>query len=361
MADNRTMAQMLQAPIEGYEDAIVIPPINANNFELKQPLINLVQSNKFTGRQDPHNHLRFFNKVIIIASDAWRAFESRGYQNFKGQHKEPEEQSPEEDDDEDPKEDLADGGDDVDDEDDSSYDDEDEDVDIKGDEEEEEHPAPADSIAVALPAVDHASSAEETKPFETNEDETPISLPPREEVERTSIAYGLTPPLSKLTPSDIQHSAATQIRDEMLVDMPGAPATDNTELGQRMTEFTTRVRQDIDKIYTRLDDEQSERQLMAGWLNMLYRDRRAHAQVLMIDCLSIVETDKVIHIVEIDIVKLVVEIKSFGMSADEFDKETGSSDGLQPKQADLSCVHALNELHLHEIHVVPSTHEVDQC
>nr|GEV50853.1 hypothetical protein [Tanacetum cinerariifolium] len=63
MADNRTMAQMLQAPIEGHEDAIVVPPINANNFELKQTLINLVQSNQFTGRQDPHNHLHFFNKV----------------------------------------------------------------------------------------------------------------------------------------------------------------------------------------------------------------------------------------------------------------------------------------------------------
>nr|GEX96781.1 reverse transcriptase domain-containing protein [Tanacetum cinerariifolium] len=63
MADNRTMAQMLQAPIEGYKDAIVVPPINANNFELKQTLINLVQSNQFTGRQDPHNHLRFFKKV----------------------------------------------------------------------------------------------------------------------------------------------------------------------------------------------------------------------------------------------------------------------------------------------------------
>nr|GFB02319.1 reverse transcriptase domain-containing protein [Tanacetum cinerariifolium] len=36
MADNRTMAQMLQAPMK---------------------------SNQFTGRQDPHNHLRFFNKV----------------------------------------------------------------------------------------------------------------------------------------------------------------------------------------------------------------------------------------------------------------------------------------------------------
>nr|GEU70970.1 hypothetical protein [Tanacetum cinerariifolium] len=63
MADNRIMAQMLQAPIEGYEDAIVVPQINANNFELKQTLINLVQSNQFTARQDPHNHLRFFNKV----------------------------------------------------------------------------------------------------------------------------------------------------------------------------------------------------------------------------------------------------------------------------------------------------------
>ncbi|GJT39710.1 hypothetical protein Tco_0939575 [Tanacetum coccineum] len=48
MADNRTMAQMLQAPIEGYEDAIVVPPINANNFELKQPLSILVQSNMFS-------------------------------------------------------------------------------------------------------------------------------------------------------------------------------------------------------------------------------------------------------------------------------------------------------------------------
>nr|GEY16059.1 hypothetical protein [Tanacetum cinerariifolium] len=48
MDDNRTMAQMLQAPIEGYEDAIVVPPINANNFELKQTLINLVESNQFT-------------------------------------------------------------------------------------------------------------------------------------------------------------------------------------------------------------------------------------------------------------------------------------------------------------------------
>ncbi|GJR47315.1 hypothetical protein Tco_1315418 [Tanacetum coccineum] len=85
-----------------------------------------------------------------------------------------------------------------------------------------------------------------------------------------------------------------------------------------------------------------------------------NSEVLMIDCLSIVETDKVIYTVETNIVKLVVEIESFGMSSDEFDKETWSSDGLQLKQADLSCVHALNELHLHEIHVVLSKDEADQ-
>nr|GFA50659.1 hypothetical protein [Tanacetum cinerariifolium] len=42
-------------------------------------------------------------------------------------------------------------------------------------------------------------------------------------------------------------------------------------------EFETRVRQDTDGIYMRLDDKQTERQLLAGRLNMLFKDRRAHA------------------------------------------------------------------------------------
>ncbi|GJT94701.1 putative reverse transcriptase domain-containing protein [Tanacetum coccineum] len=79
-----------------------------------------------------------------------------------------------------------------------------------------------------------------------------------------------------------------------------------------------------------------------------------NSEVLMIDELSIVETDKVIHTMETDMVKLVVEIECFGRSFDEFDKETEASDGLQPMQVDMSCVHALNEPHLHEIHVVPT-------
>nr|GEX36189.1 hypothetical protein [Tanacetum cinerariifolium] len=83
-------------------------------------------------------------------------------------------------------------------------------------------------------------------------------------------------------------------------------------------------------------------------------------EVVMIDYLSIVETDKLIHTTKTDMVKLVVEIKCFDMSVDEFDKEIVSSDGLQPKQVDQSCVHALNEHHLNEIHVVPSKNEANQ-
>ncbi|GKF46058.1 reverse transcriptase domain-containing protein, partial [Tanacetum coccineum] len=65
MDDNRTMAQLLEAPIEGYEDAIVIPEITANNFEIKHGLPNLVQNKQFFGhdKEDPHAHIRYFNKI----------------------------------------------------------------------------------------------------------------------------------------------------------------------------------------------------------------------------------------------------------------------------------------------------------
>ncbi|GJY95448.1 hypothetical protein Tco_0511809, partial [Tanacetum coccineum] len=66
--------------------------------------------------------------------------------------------------------------------------------------------------------------------------------------------------------------------DKMLEDMPGVPATDETELGRRMTNFVTTVRQDTDEIYKRLDDAYDTRSLMSGRLNMLHRDRRAHAR-----------------------------------------------------------------------------------
>ncbi|GJY22862.1 hypothetical protein Tco_0396520 [Tanacetum coccineum] len=65
MADTRTMSELLQAPTEGYGDAIVLPPILAENFELKVGLLTLVTSSQFHSfqRDDPHSHIRWFNKI----------------------------------------------------------------------------------------------------------------------------------------------------------------------------------------------------------------------------------------------------------------------------------------------------------
>nr|GEV35549.1 reverse transcriptase domain-containing protein [Tanacetum cinerariifolium] len=60
MADQRTMAKLLQAPTEGYEIAIVVSAILEENFELKYGLLNLVTSKQFYGhdKEDPHAHIR---------------------------------------------------------------------------------------------------------------------------------------------------------------------------------------------------------------------------------------------------------------------------------------------------------------
>nr|GEW40389.1 RNA-directed DNA polymerase, eukaryota [Tanacetum cinerariifolium] len=60
MADNRTMAEMLCAPTEGCAEAIVVPPILAEQFELKHSLINMMTSKQFFGleKDNSHDHIR---------------------------------------------------------------------------------------------------------------------------------------------------------------------------------------------------------------------------------------------------------------------------------------------------------------
>nr|GEX71572.1 reverse transcriptase domain-containing protein [Tanacetum cinerariifolium] len=65
MAD-RTMEELLQAPTKGYGEAIVIPEILAENFEIKMNLLQLVQANKFHGRENdnPYTHISNFKRMI---------------------------------------------------------------------------------------------------------------------------------------------------------------------------------------------------------------------------------------------------------------------------------------------------------
>ncbi|GKA36342.1 hypothetical protein Tco_0722833 [Tanacetum coccineum] len=52
----RTMEELLQAPTEGYGEAIVLPEINADHFEIKTNLLQLVQANPFYGRESENPH-----------------------------------------------------------------------------------------------------------------------------------------------------------------------------------------------------------------------------------------------------------------------------------------------------------------
>nr|GEW70608.1 reverse transcriptase domain-containing protein [Tanacetum cinerariifolium] len=61
MTDNRTMAEMLHAPTEGCAEAIIVPPILAEQFELMHSLINMMTSEQFFGleKDNPHDHIRW--------------------------------------------------------------------------------------------------------------------------------------------------------------------------------------------------------------------------------------------------------------------------------------------------------------
>nr|GEZ22401.1 hypothetical protein [Tanacetum cinerariifolium] len=82
MADNRTMAELLQAPTEDYEDTIVIPEITTYNFELKHGLINIVQNKQFFrhDKEDPHAHIRYFNKITSTMKVPNQRFDDSFYE-----------------------------------------------------------------------------------------------------------------------------------------------------------------------------------------------------------------------------------------------------------------------------------------
>nr|GEW28042.1 reverse transcriptase domain-containing protein [Tanacetum cinerariifolium] len=65
MSDNRTMDELLQAPTEGYGEAILIPKINVDHFEIKTNLLQLVQANPYHGfeRENTHTHINNFKRI----------------------------------------------------------------------------------------------------------------------------------------------------------------------------------------------------------------------------------------------------------------------------------------------------------
>nr|GEW80919.1 putative reverse transcriptase domain-containing protein [Tanacetum cinerariifolium] len=194
---------------------------------------------------------------------------------------------------------------------------EDDDDEEEDGEEEEEHPAPANSV----PPPVHRVMARMTPPLlpiplptssppfllpstRYRADVPEVTLPPQK---RLCIALGLrfkvsessSAPTARPTrgfradhgfvstlddeirrdPEREVGYGITDTWDEKVEDMQGIPATtDMARLSQRMTDFFTTVRKYTKEIYGRLDDAQVDRLLMSGQLNMLCRDRLAHAR-----------------------------------------------------------------------------------
>ncbi|GJQ99159.1 putative reverse transcriptase domain-containing protein [Tanacetum coccineum] len=238
------------------------------------------------------------------------------------------ESDPKEDDDEDPKEDPADYPTDRDEEEEEEEpskdeaDDKDEDEDDE--EEEEEHPASVDSVPPPVYDVTARMSIREQPPtpfwseakvfrllaipspppsplspwssplpqipspplpsrcfrgYITASKRLCIALGSRYEVGKSSSAptarpsggfradYGFVATLDDEIRRDPERDVGygiTDTWDEMLVGMPGEPTTNDTELGQRMTNFVATVRQDTDGIYRILDEAQDARAVLSG-------------------------------------------------------------------------------------------------
>ncbi|GKE17865.1 hypothetical protein Tco_1425442, partial [Tanacetum coccineum] len=158
--------------------------------------------------------------------------------------------------------------------------------------------APSLGIPPPLPTSVPTLSPPLLLPFASRREDRPeVNLPPRK---RLGIAlgpgyssaaaarptgglradYGFVATMDREIRHDLEREIGygiTDSWDEIVETLQGAPVSTDTELGRHMTTFETRVRQDTDEVYTRLDDEQSQRQLLAGRLNMLFRDRHAHA------------------------------------------------------------------------------------
>ncbi|GJW05118.1 reverse transcriptase domain-containing protein [Tanacetum coccineum] len=64
----RTIEELLRVPTDGYGEAIILPKINADHFEIKTNLLQLVQANPFHGyeRENPHAHINKLTQVINL-------------------------------------------------------------------------------------------------------------------------------------------------------------------------------------------------------------------------------------------------------------------------------------------------------
>nr|GEY34076.1 hypothetical protein [Tanacetum cinerariifolium] len=81
MADQCTMAQLLQAPTEGYKDAIVVPTITTDNFKLKHGLLTLVQNKIWLEKEPPRSIFTWDDLVSKFINQFFPPFKTTNLRN----------------------------------------------------------------------------------------------------------------------------------------------------------------------------------------------------------------------------------------------------------------------------------------
>nr|GEV96172.1 reverse transcriptase domain-containing protein [Tanacetum cinerariifolium] len=221
--------------------------------------------------------------------------------------------------------------DDDDDNDGSSDDDDDDDDDVKEDEEEEEeNPASADSIPPPpvnrtpplLPIPLPTPSPPLTLPSTSHKaDVLEVTLPPqkrlcialglRYEVGESSFAvaarptrgfrvnYGFVATLDDEIRRDLERDVGygiTNTWDEMLVGMPRAPATDETELDRRMTDFTTMVRDRHDHARTARLMETEAKLSHQAWVQSMDATDLVHSKAMELHTQVVAQHSEIVEL-----------------------------------------------------------------
>ncbi|GKD48555.1 hypothetical protein Tco_1277531 [Tanacetum coccineum] len=75
----RTMEELLRAPTEGYREAIVLPEINADHFEIKTNLLQLVQANPFYGHESENPHAHINMNIVGTIKECLEACPHHGF------------------------------------------------------------------------------------------------------------------------------------------------------------------------------------------------------------------------------------------------------------------------------------------
>ncbi|GKC99240.1 hypothetical protein Tco_1169515 [Tanacetum coccineum] len=154
------------------------------------------------------------------------------------------------------------------------------------------------------------------------------------------VDYGFVATIDREIMRDPERDVGYEITDswdEIVETLQEAAVSTDTELGRHMTAFETRVRQDMDEIYTRLDDEQKARLSREAWRRsmdreavtseMLKADHRRSAEMRELRTADRTRQQQLIQtlIVMQSLQGQVQQVPAGGLAQPELPEEAGSS------------------------------------